>query len=76
MEHLAYLMKQLISYEESLDHKLDLLTEIAISSRNIKILKASEEVRDELVRNSEVQKIGNDNLRSHQRPNHISNFEL
>lgn len=74
--HLNYLIKQLISYEHSLEDKLDMLTEIAIMTSNNKVFKATEEVRNELVSNEEVQKIGSDDIRSHEHPNHISNFQL
>jgi len=74
--HLNYLIKQLISYENSLEDKLDMLTEIAIMTSNTKVFKATEEVRNELVRNEEIQKIGSDDLRSDEHPNHISNFQL
>jgi len=74
--HLNYLIKQLISYEHSLEDKLDMLTEIAIMTSNTKVFKATEEVRNELVGNEEVQKIGADDIRGHEHPNHISNFQL
>jgi len=74
--HLNYLIKQLISYEHSLEDKLDMLTEIAIMTSNTKVLKATEEVRNELVSHDESQKIGADDIRGHEHPGHISNFQL
>jgi len=74
--HINYLIKQLISYEHSLEDKLDMLTEIAIMTRNNKVLKATEEVRDELVRIEKNSKDGSDDIRSHEHPSHISNFQL
>lgn len=74
--HLNYLIKQLISYENSLEDKLDMLTEIAIMTSNDKVFKATEEVRNELVRNEEIQKVRSDDLRGHEHPYHISNFQL
>jgi hypothetical protein len=74
--HLNYLIKQIISYEHSLENKLDMLTEIAIMTSNNKVLKATEEVRDELVRIEKNSKDGSDDIRSHEHPNHISNFQL
>jgi hypothetical protein len=65
--HLNYLIKQLISYESKLEDKLDMLTEIAIMTSNDKALKATEEVRNELV---------NQDAKDHDHPNHISNFQL
>jgi hypothetical protein len=53
-----------------------MLTEIAIMTSNTKVFKATEEVRNELVGNEEVQKIGADDIRGHEHPNHISNFQL
>lgn len=74
--HLNYLIKQLISYESRLEDKLNMLTEIAIMTSNDKIFKATEEVRNELVRNEETQKVRSDDLRGDEHPNHISNFQL
>lgn len=74
--HLNYLIKQLISYEHSLEDKLDMLTEIAIMTSNNKVLKASEEVRNELVSHEKNTKDGTGDLRGHDRPDHISNFQL
>jgi hypothetical protein len=74
--HLNYLIKQLISYEHSLEDKLDMLTEIAIMTSNTKVLKATEEVRNELVSYDESQKIGADDIRSDEHAGHISNFQL
>ena len=74
--HLHYLIKQIISYEHSLENKLDMLTEIAIMTSNNKVLKATEEVRDELVRIEKNSKDGSDDIRSQEHPNHISNFQL
>jgi len=74
--HLNYLIKQIISYEHSLENKLDMLTEIAIMTSNNKVLKATEEVRHELVRIEKNSKDGADDIRSHEHPNHISNFQL
>jgi hypothetical protein len=74
--HLNYLIKQLISYEHSLEDKLDMLTEIAIMTSNTKVFKATEEVRNELVGNDENQEIRADGIRSHEHPGHISNFQL
>ena len=73
---LNYLIKQLISYENSLEDKLDMLTEIAIMTSNQKVLKASEEVRNELVSHEKNTQDGSDDLRGHEHPNHISNFQL
>jgi hypothetical protein len=53
-----------------------MLTEIAIMTSNNKVLKATEEVRDELVRIEKNSKDGSDDIRSHEHPNHISNFQL
>jgi hypothetical protein len=44
-----------------------MLTEIAIMTSNDKVLKATEEVRNELV---------NQDAKDHDHPNHISNFQL
>lgn len=74
--HLNYLIKQLISYESRLEDKLDMLTEIAIMTSNDKVFKATEEVRNELVCDSKVQKVRSDDLRSDEQPGHISNFQL
>lgn len=74
--HLNYLIKQLISYEHSLEDKLDMLTEIAIMTSNNKVLKASEEVRNELVSYEKNTKDGSGDLRDHNSPSHISNFQL
>lgn len=74
--HLNYLIKQLISYEHSLENKLDMLTEIAIMTSNNKVLKASEEVRNELVSYEKNTKDGTGDLRGHDSPGHISNFQL
>jgi hypothetical protein len=74
--HLNYLIKQIISYEHSLENKLDMLTEIAIMTSNNKVLKATEEVRHELVRIEKNSKDGSDDIRSHEHPGHISNFQL
>jgi hypothetical protein len=53
-----------------------MLTEIAIMTSNNKVLKATEEVRDELVRIEKNSKDGSDDIRSQEHPNHISNFQL
>jgi hypothetical protein len=74
--HINYLIKQLISYEHSLEDKLDMLTEIAIMTSNTKVLKATEEVRNELVSHDESQEIRADGIRSDEHPGHISNFQL
>ena len=74
--HLNYLIKQLTSYEHSLEDKLDMLTEIAIMTSNNKVLKASEEVRNELVSHEKNIKDGSGDLRDHNSPSHISNFQL
>ena len=75
--HLNYLIKQLISYEHSLEDKLDMLTEIAIMTSNTKVFKATEEVRNDILESdAKNQKIGTDDLRSDEHQNHISNFQL
>jgi len=74
--HINYLIKQLISYEHSLEDKLDMLTEIAIMTSNTKVLKATEEVRNDLVSHDESQEIRADGIRSDEHPGHISNFQL
>jgi hypothetical protein len=50
------LISKLISYENSLESKLDLLTDISIGCTNEEIFRASEEVRNELDSCGEVQK--------------------
>lgn len=74
--HLNYLIKQLISYENTLEDKLDMLTEIAIMTSNNKVLKATEEVRNELVSHEKNTQDGSRDLRDHNSPGHISNFQL
>jgi len=74
--HLNYLIKQLISYEHSLENKLDMLTEIAIMTSNEKVLKATEEVRHELASNPENTKDRTENFRSDKHASNTSNFQL
>jgi hypothetical protein len=74
--HLNYLIKQLISYENTLEDKLDMLTEIGIMTSNEAIFKAAEEVRHELVREIEVSEVKNDGVRGIEHPYNIANFQL
>jgi hypothetical protein len=76
MNHLTYLLKQILSYEPSLDDKLNMLTEIGLMANSEKLFKATEEVRNELVSYEENQKVRSNDIRSHEHPNHISNFQL
>jgi primase-polymerase (primpol)-like protein len=76
MNHLNYLIKQIISYEPSTDDKLSMLTEIGLMTKNDQIFKATEEVRDELASSEKIQKVRTNTLRNHESDDHISNFLL
>ncbi len=75
MNHLNYLLKQILSYEPSLDDKLSMLTEIGLMTKNDQLFNATEEVRNELA-NHQNRKEKPNVLRSNESDDHVSNFLL
>lgn len=60
---LNHIIKLLLGYEESLDARLDLLTEIGLTTTNNDIFNATEEIRHELASGSKMEKGSSDDLR-------------
>ena len=76
MSHLSFILKQLISYEKSEEAKLNMLTSIGLDTTNQQTFDATEEVRDWLFSNKQVQEGQDSGLRSLGYTEDASNFRL
>lgn len=66
----------LLSFEPDFETQLDILTSISITTNNLALFNAAEDVRHELVSKFESKEVRPNVLRSHESDDHVSNFLL